>query len=65
MTFVIYTPLITFSYIYVIGRTDMITMQAMSWNKRKVLNMGQALVKRYIKVELSSQSHIAVWIFRF
>jgi len=42
------TPLITFSYIYFIGRTDMITMQAMSWNKRKVWNLGQALVNGYI-----------------
>lgn len=32
------------------GRGDMITMQAMSWNKRKLLKLGQALVDRYVKV---------------
>ncbi len=26
----------------------MITMQAMSWNKRKLLKLGQALVDRYV-----------------
>ncbi|XP_066539396.1 uncharacterized protein [Hoplias malabaricus] len=37
------------------GRTDMITMQVMSWNKRKFLNMGSALVRRYQRVQKALQ----------
>ncbi|XP_077083156.1 uncharacterized protein LOC143736298 [Siphateles boraxobius] len=46
---------ITSKYMSKSGRTDMITMQAMSWNKRKVLNLGQALVNRYIKTQKALQ----------
>ncbi|XP_067309407.1 uncharacterized protein [Pseudorasbora parva] len=51
---------VTSKYMSKSGRTDMITMQAMSWNKRKVLNLGQALVNRYTKTQkaLQEQQHI-------
>ncbi|KAI7804048.1 hypothetical protein IRJ41_021520, partial [Triplophysa rosa] len=41
---------ITTKYMSKSGRADMITMQAMSWNKCKLLNLGQALVHRYLKL---------------
>ncbi|XP_057201293.1 uncharacterized protein LOC130561150 [Triplophysa rosa] len=46
---------ITTKYMSKSGRADMITMQAMSWNKRKRLNLGQALVHRYLKTQKALQ----------
>ncbi|XP_066504235.1 uncharacterized protein [Hoplias malabaricus] len=46
---------ITTKYMSKAGRTDMITMQGMSWNKRKFLNMGSALVRRYQRVQKALQ----------
>ncbi|KAG1952334.1 hypothetical protein F2P79_010255 [Pimephales promelas] len=46
---------VTSKYMSKSGRTDMITMQAMSWNKRKVWNLGQVLVNRYIKTQKALQ----------
>ncbi|XP_066537108.1 uncharacterized protein [Hoplias malabaricus] len=46
---------ITTKYMSKAGRTDMITMQVMSWNKRKFLNMGSALVRRYQRVQKALQ----------
>ncbi|XP_065140166.1 uncharacterized protein [Paramisgurnus dabryanus] len=46
---------ITTKYMSKSGRGDMITMQAMSWNKRKLLNLGQALVARFLKTQKALQ----------
>ncbi|XP_050958662.1 uncharacterized protein LOC127160024, partial [Labeo rohita] len=46
---------ITSKYMSKAGRADMITMQAMFWNKRKLLNLGQALVNRYFKTQKDLQ----------
>ncbi|KTF86092.1 hypothetical protein cypCar_00022118 [Cyprinus carpio] len=50
---------VTSKYMSKSGRADMITMQAMLWNKRKILNLGQALVNRYVKTQkaLQMQQH--------
>lgn len=37
-------------FIYFLARTDMITIQAMAWNQRKIRKLAKALSLRFKKV---------------
>lgn len=42
--------IIIFIFIYFLARTDMITIQAMAWNQRKIRKLAKALSLRFKKV---------------